>query len=355
MNHAAAHRLCPAGGCAILRPVKVLFITQKKDAPSTKWRLLQFVPHFEKAGVACTIEEMSSGIVARLSQAKRAQDFDVTVLQKRLLPKLILNRLRKHAKALIFEFDDVVTLKRDDEGSIRESPTKDRRFRRTVRMADAIVTTNETLAEHARREGAALDRVHVLPTVIDLARWQPREHPGPGPEITIGWMGTPANLASVEILKAPLARLCRRNEHVRVKIVCESPIALEGVRLIHTPFSAEREVSDVRSFDIAVAPLVEDPWTRGKVSTKLLAYFGAGLPVVASDVNANRLYIRDGENGFLVGTLGQWEEKLTKLIESPELRKTVGAKARESADKEFSLSAALPRYLSLFEKLAAKK
>jgi glycosyltransferase involved in cell wall biosynthesis len=75
--------------------------------------------------------------------------------------------------------------------------------------------------------------------------------------------------------------------------------------------------------------------------------------VVASDVSANRLYIRDGDNGFLVGTLGQWEEKLTKLIESPELRKSVGAKARESAEKEFSLGAALPRYLALFEKLAA--
>jgi glycosyltransferase involved in cell wall biosynthesis len=335
--------------------VKVLFITQKKDAPSTKWRLLQFIPHFEKAGVACTVEEMPAGIVARLSQAKRAQDYDVTVLQKRLLPKMILNRLRKHAKALIFEFDDVVTLKRDDAGSIRESPTKDRRFRRTVRVADAIITTNETLAEHARRNGADLARVHVLPTVIDLARWEPREHPGDVPDVTIGWMGTPSNLASVEIVKTPLVRLCRRHEHLRIKIVCEEPLALEGVRLIHQPFSAAHEVSDVRSFDIAIAPLVEDPWTRGKVSTKLLAYFGAGLPVVASDVNANRLYIRDGENGYLVGTLGQWEEKLTKLIESADLRRTVGSKARESAEKEFSLSAALPRYLSLFEKLASAK
>ncbi len=330
--------------------MKVLFITQKKDAPSTKWRLLQFIPHFEKAGVACTVEEMPAGIVARLSQAKRAQDYDVTVLQKRLLPKLILNRLRKNAKALIFEFDDLVTLKRDDAGTIRESPTKDRRFRRTVRVADAIVTTNETLAEHARRNGADPDRVHVLPTVIDLARWTPREHVA-NTDVTIGWMGTPSNLASLEILKAPLTRLCRRHEGLRVKVVCEESLALEGVRLIHQPFSAEHEVSDVRSFDIAIAPLVEDPWTRGKVSTKLLAYFGAGLPVVASDVNANRLYIRDGENGYLVGTLGQWEEKLTKLIESPELRKTVGAKARESAEKEFSLGAALPRYLALFEKL----
>jgi glycosyltransferase involved in cell wall biosynthesis len=334
--------------------VKVLFITQKKDAPSTKWRLLQFVPHLEKAGVACTVEEMPAGIVARLSQAKRAGGYDVTVLQKRLLPKLILNRLRKNAKALIFEFDDIVTLKRDDEGSIRESPTKDRRFRRTVRVADAVITTNETLAEHARRCGADAERVHVLPTVIDLARWEPRTPNVETKEVTIGWMGTPSNLPSVEIVRPPLARLCRRFESLSVKVVCESTIALEGVRLIHHPFSPAYEVSDVRSFDIAIAPLVEDSWTRGKVSTKLLAYFGAGLPVVASDVNANRLYIKDGVNGFLVGTLGQWEEKLAKLIDDPGLRRTVGAKARESAEKEFSLSAALPRYLALFEMLMQK-
>ena len=51
--------------------MKVLFITQKKDAPSTKWRLLQFVPHLEKAGVSVAVEEMPAGIVARLSQAGR--------------------------------------------------------------------------------------------------------------------------------------------------------------------------------------------------------------------------------------------------------------------------------------------
>lgn len=334
--------------------VKVLFIPQKKDSPSAKWRLLQFIPHFEKAGLSCTVEEMPAGLVAQLSLAGKAAAYDLAFLQKRLLPKLVLNRLRKNAKALIFEFDDIVTLKRDDEGVIRDSPTKDRRFRRTVRVADAVVTTNETLADQARRTGMDADRVHVLPTVIDLARWAPRQVGAADAPVIIGWMGTPSNLASVEILRAPLTRLCRRYDQLQIKIVCEESLALEGVRLIHTPFSVGHEVSDVRSFDIAVAPLVEDPWTRGKVSTKLLAYFGAGLPVVASDVNANRLYIKDGENGYLVGTLGQWEEKLGKLIEDLELRRSMGAKARESAEKQFSLEAALPKYIELFERLTKK-
>src|SRR5205085_1738219 len=117
-------------------------------------------------------------------QAKRAGAYDITLLQKRLLPKLILNRLRKNAKALIFEFDDVITLKRSEEGTILESPTRDRRFRRIVRIADAVVTTNETLGEHARRMGAEDARVHVLPTVIDLARWEPRTPSAETQEVT---------------------------------------------------------------------------------------------------------------------------------------------------------------------------
>jgi glycosyltransferase involved in cell wall biosynthesis len=110
----------------------------------------------------------------------------------------------------------------------------------------------------------------------------------------------------------------------------------------------------VKTFDIAVAPLVEDPWTRGKISTKVLAYFAAGLPVVASNVTANRLYVRDGVNGFLAGTLGEWEDRLAKLVEDPGLRLAVGRRARESAEREYSIESMVPRYVALFEKLVAR-
>jgi glycosyltransferase involved in cell wall biosynthesis len=166
-------------------------------------------------------------------------------------------------------------------------------------------------------------------------------------------MGTASNLHSVSILQPVLARLSRRYEGLSVKIVCETPLEMDGVALVHKPFSPAEEVEDVRSFDVAVAPLVEDPWTRGKVSTKVLAYFAAGLPVVASDVTANRIYIRDGHNGFLVGTLGQWEDRLNRLIEDPDHRSVIGAKARESVEAEYSLAAMVPRYLALFERLVA--
>jgi glycosyltransferase involved in cell wall biosynthesis len=332
--------------------VRVLFLIAKRDSPSAKWRVLQFLPHFERAGLLCDVEEWPSGLMARMALAKKASGYDLAFLQKRLLPKLLVNRLRKNAKSLVFEFDDVVTLKKGDDGSIKDSPTRERRFRRTVRCADAVVTTNETLAEYARRAASDPARVHVLPSVIDLSRWDPKDAGSPDGRVTIGWMGTAANLGAMELLKTPLARLSRRYETLDVKIVCEKPLPLEGVRLTHKPFVPGEEADDVRSFDIAVAPLVEDPWTRGKVSMKILAYFAAGLPVVASDVAANRLYIREGENGHLAGTLGRWEERLAKLIDDPAARRALGAKARESVEREYSIASAVPKYLALFESLA---
>jgi glycosyltransferase involved in cell wall biosynthesis len=332
--------------------LRVLFFTQKKDAPSTRWRILQFIPHFKKAGVECDVEEWPSTLLARLGAAKKAAGYDIVVHQKRLLTKLVANRLRRNSKALVFEFDDLPMLKKDEEGAVKDSPTRERRFRRIVRLADAVVTTNEHLAELARRSAVAPDRVMVVPTVIDLQRWEPRKPSDETERVTIGWMGTPSNLHSLDIVRAPLQRLCRRYEHLQVKVVCEEPLPMEGVRWVHKRFSPLEEVDDIRTFDIAVAPLVEDSWTRGKVSTKLLAYFAAGLPVVASNVNANRLYMRDGENGFLVGTLAQWEERLSTLIGDPALRRKIGGAARASAERDFSISAAVPRYLDLFKRLA---
>lgn len=286
--------------------------------------------------------------------ARKGADHDLVFLQKRLLPKLLANRLRKNARILVFEFDDVLTLKRNPEGGVRVSPTRERRFRRIVKYSDAVIVTNEYLADQARAAGARDEKVNIFPSVIDLSLRPfrpPPEHPD---RIVLGWMGTPQNLHSMGILRGPLVRLCRRYEQLEVRVVCEEPLRMEDVRLENRPYRAGAEVEEIADFDIALAPLVEDPWTRGKVSTKVLAYFAAGRPVVASDVGANRLYLRDGENGFLAGTLSDWEDRLSRLIEDPALRRTMGERARECVERNYSIGAMVPRYLRLFERLVSE-
>jgi glycosyltransferase involved in cell wall biosynthesis len=330
--------------------VKALFLTNKEGTPSTRWRVLQLIPRLRSAGVECDVVELPGGMIGKLSAVQHASHYDVVVLQKRLLPKLLNNRLRSNSKRLVFEFDDAVFLKRSDTG-VKVSDTRERRFRRTVRGADAVVTPNEYLAGVARKYSDNPERIHVLPTAIDLARWTPRPPARREGPLSIGWVGTGANAHLLEIVTVPLQRLCRRHPGVEVKIICDDPPPLPGYPVRHQPFSAETEVEDVRGFDLAIAPQIEDTWTRGKVSTKLLAYFAAGVPSVASDVEAHRGLVRDGVNGYLAGTLSVWEDRLEKLITNPDLRDSLGAEARKTVESEYSLEAAVPRYLELFRSL----
>jgi glycosyltransferase involved in cell wall biosynthesis len=332
--------------------VKVLFFVDKMDSPSSRWRVLQYLPHFRKAGLDCAVEEVPSGMMAKLAAAKHGAGFDVVVLQKRLLPKLIALRLRRNSKKLVFEFDDAITMKKSEE-EVRASATRERRFKRVVRDADAVITTNDTLAEEARRVAEDPAKVRVMPTAIDLERWTPR---GPAKRdwpYVVGWMGSAAALPHLEIVAPVLVKSCRRHKDLVVRVVCEQAPGLPGVRVEHRPFSSETEVEDLKAFDLAIAPMVEDPWTRGKVSTKVLAYGAAGIPTVASDVSAHRLYLRHGENGYLCGTLTQWEERIEELLSVPGRRDAMGRKARETVEKEYSLAAMVPRYVELFQSLAS--
>ena len=45
-------------------------------------------------------------------------------------------------------------LKKDEQGAVKESPTRERRFKRIVRIADAVSRPTSTLAELARRAPA---------------------------------------------------------------------------------------------------------------------------------------------------------------------------------------------------------
>jgi glycosyltransferase involved in cell wall biosynthesis len=85
------------------------------------------------------------------------------------------------------------------------------------------------------------------------------------------------------------------------------------------------------------------------MSNALLEAMAAGLPVVVSDIPANREVVQDGRNGFLV----HWTDSahcariLQTILEDPELRRRVGGAARERATR-FSIGAVADRYCQLY-------
>jgi glycosyltransferase involved in cell wall biosynthesis len=88
--------------------------------------------------------------------------------------------------------------------------------------------------------------------------------------------------------------------------------------------------ANVYKCDINIVPLeIGNPFCESRSELKFFEAGVLGIPTVAVK---NRTYseaIEDGVDGFLADNFAQWEEKLGRLIEGENLRKTMGEKARQ--------------------------
>lgn len=76
-------------------------------------------------------------------------------------------------------------------------------------------------------------------------------------------------------------------------------------------------------------------------------------PVVAFHVGGIAEVLTDGENGFLhqFGEIEAMAASLTRLAESPELARSLGAHGAEDAQRQFSAARIVPQYQALYQRL----
>jgi glycosyltransferase involved in cell wall biosynthesis len=243
----------------------------------------------------------------------------------------------------VFDFDDAIMM-RDSAARRLDSWQRRRRFARMVRGAGAVIAGSPHLAEWALRYR---DDATVIPTAVDL-RPYPRHPPDAGAP-TIGWMGSAPNLMYLRAVIPALARLCARRPQVQLHVVSDGAFAAANLPLISTAWSLRDEVAHLRSFQVGIMPLPDDPWTRGKCALKILQYFAAGVPVVCSPVGANLEIVEHGRNGFFAATDDEWVERLDQLLGDAALRRRFGENGRALVEERFSVQATLPRFLRALE------
>ncbi len=319
--------------------MNIAALVPELEAPSCRFRIAQYRDPLRKEGIELAVREIPRGLRARYGRLSAAAGFDAVVLHRKLLSLFEFRCLRSAARRLIFDFDDAVML-RDSNSAKFESKSRRRRFSRLVAGADLVIAGNRYLAELAREFNPA---VRIIPTPVDLDEFPSRPRPGAGK--TIGWVGTSSNFIYLRPVLPALARVLERDPERRLVIVAERRPVLEGIRFEFRPWSPETERSALADFSLGIMPLNDDPWSRGKCSFKILRYFAAFLPVVASPVGMNREVVRPGENGFLALSGEEWEEALEKIISDGALRERLGTEGRKTVEAGFSLASAVPRLI----------
>jgi glycosyltransferase involved in cell wall biosynthesis len=100
----------------------------------------------------------------------------------------------------------------------------------------------------------------------------------------------------------------------------------------------DKYYENIWKVNINLAPLVPgDPFCESKSAIKFTETGILNIPTVAVRNQTFSETISDGVDGFLADTKDEWVEKLGRLIEDAELRKTMGENARKKILSEFTI------------------
>lgn len=359
--------------------MKVLWVaTYPELGPSTRYRISQFLPHLEARGVESMFLPLLSNdfykifykpgrrlekaakllraSAARLHDVVRARSFDVVVVQREagLIGPPYFEYLTTHLarRPVVFDLDDAIFVSLSDTKQASTHPILSRLLKdfskaeRIARWATEVVVSSRHSAEWARRLN---DRVTLIPTVVDGSIFRPDPAKNNAVPV-VGWIGSPSAAPQLEAVFPALTRLAREHRFKLKLVGAGRSFEIPGVEVENLSWSLEREVDDFRSLDIGICPLFDDAWSRGKPGFKPLIYLACGVPQVTSPIGGVTDFVRDGDQGFFARNADEWYAGLKKLLESPELRATMGARARTSFEKGATLQTEVPKLHAVLER-----
>ena len=331
--------------------MRLLALTAAPEFVCYRYRLNGFAPMLAERGWSLEPMAIPRSLAGFLEELPRIAAADAVVLQRTLFSWCKRRLLRRAAKVLIYDFDDAVFLRDSNQRRSAQSIQRWRRFRDTVRLADVCLAGNDYLRTQAVA-CAGPERVFAVPTCVDPHRYPVAGHCREGSDVELVWIGSRATLPSLELIKPGLHAANGCLPGLKLKIICDAFPEMRGMCVLPVRWSEETEAEEIAAADIGIAWLPEHPWSLGKCGLKVLQYMAAGLPVVANPIGVHRQLITHGETGFLAATPMAWREALLRLANSAELRRSMGARARERVLRRYSPDCWGPQFAAMVDEAA---
>lgn len=320
----------------------ILFVSKRRDAASTRYRIFQYWSQLEKAGWSLDYYPVTSG---RWGLLRKCAQADIVVVQRKLFDSLTLKLMKAVNPRLVFDFDDAVFL--NDDGS--PSRRRRKRFDAISRAARLCLAGNRYLAGESRCKHTV-----VFPTTVELSRYGnlQQQRPEP-PPLTLVWIGSRSTRKYLEQHRPVLEAIGREVPEAELKVIGDFQIDFSPLSTRCIAWSAESEVEQLGSAHVGIAPMTDDPWTRGKCALKVIQYMACGLPVISSSCGANAEIVLEGETGFLATTQAEWIQALRQL-QNGERREAMGRMALQRVRSHYSAESLAGTLDELFTEMLAR-
>ena len=236
--------------------------------------------------------------------------------------------------------------------------------RKLIHRTDRLVGNSVAVAEFYQSLGYPTDRVTVIPNGIDVpepntldrnALLAELEIPLGSP--VIGFVGRMAKQKRVDDLVFAMALVAILRPEPHLLLIGDGPERDKLMKFArdididhHTRFTGHRP-------DAARLLRVMDLfWIASDFegqSNSVMEAMAAGLPVIASDIPANRELVIDGETGFLVkvGDRVGFQQFADRVLADPELARRLGNAGRERMRQHFSIDNMVAAHARLYREV----
>ncbi len=257
----------------------------------------------------------------------------------------------KLARKVIFDIDDLVFLGHASKANSWVSKLKGKNKPiYLMKKANHIITCTPYLDNFVRPHNKNTTDIS---STIQTDKYQIVNSYSNSEKLILGWSGSHSTAKYLFLIKDVLIEL-HKTHPFKLLVMGTNNLEIAGLDITCVNWSEEVEISTIQRFDIGLYPLPDELWVHGKSGLKALQYMACGIPTVATKVgDAIQRVITDKEDGFLVYSQEEWLTALKNLIENPELRNSMGQKARQKVVKYYSIDANKNKYLEILNSVAS--
>jgi len=320
--------------------MKALFLIQGQEVPSSRYRVLQFLPAWQEAGhevIVVSHGEALGDIGHTLELAKECQ---VVFIHRKRLALSFVRRLKQAGCRLVYDVDDAVMF-RDALHKKPKSHARQWRYKRLVKAVDQVIVGNCYIQEHTPVAS------QVMPTCLSLKHYESAKEVAESEKPTLVWIGDTGSIHYLKKLAPILEKVGEHVEGCRLKIICDTFFDLKNMEVIKIPWNQDTEVAELADSQVGLMPLAMDPWSQGKCALKFLQYLAVARPAVVTPAGMNNDLLAMGECGFKAITAEEWVRSLVTLLGDKNLRQRQGARGQELVREHFSLEARQKEWVSL--------
>ncbi|MFT6245082.1 MAG: glycosyltransferase involved in cell wall biosynthesis [Salibacteraceae bacterium] len=355
---------------------KILFVAahRKNRSPSQRFRFEQYIDFLKEQGfdseLSYLIEQeddkrfyspgnyfhklkvLLRSFKRRKKDLKNIDQYDIIFIQREAFMTGSIKFETAYSKSkakVVFDFDDSIWLSNVSEANKKLKFLKDAdKTSKIIALSDMIFAGNQFLSDYA---SAFNKNIRIVPTTIDLNEYNriPSEK---NDKICIGWSGSVTTIQHFEFAIPFLLKIKEKyGDKVEFGVIGDGNYIHEELGIQGKPWIFADEIKELSKFDIGIMPLPNDKWASGKCGLKGLQYMALEIPTIMSPVGVNGEIIEHGVNGYLASELEEWVASISALIESEELRKSMGERARKTVKDSYSVESQKGNYVKFLSEL----